>query len=91
MATVLVLGLSRPQPVASTVAVGRRPSRLALAVAARQRGSNENTNGLLRDYFPKGTDLAHVSPEELQPRSAESMTEARPVVTSRPEVPRSLV
>ena len=31
-----------------------------------QRGSNENTNGLLRDYFPKGIDLAHISPEELQ-------------------------
>lgn len=31
-----------------------------------QRGSNENTNGLLRDYFPKGTDLDHISPEELQ-------------------------
>ena len=31
-----------------------------------QRGSNENTNGLLRDYFPKGTNLAHISPEELQ-------------------------
>lgn len=30
------------------------------------RSSNENTNGLLRDYFPKGIDLAHVSPEELQ-------------------------
>ncbi|ORW92219.1 hypothetical protein AWB92_16615 [Mycobacterium sp. IEC1808] len=31
-----------------------------------QRGSNENTNGLLRDYFPKGVDLDRISPEELQ-------------------------
>ncbi|MDE0830964.1 MAG: IS30 family transposase [Vicinamibacterales bacterium] len=31
-----------------------------------QRGSNENMNGLLRDYFPKGTDLQHISPQELQ-------------------------
>jgi IS30 family transposase len=36
-----------------------------------QRGSNENTNGLLRQYFPKGTDLSGYHPDYLEYVSAE--------------------
>lgn len=35
------------------------------AYSSWQRGSNENSNGLLREFYPKKTDLALVSQEEL--------------------------
>lgn len=34
--------------------------------ASWERGLNENTNGLVRQYFPKGTDLTPITDEEIQ-------------------------
>lgn len=44
--------------------------------ASWQRGTNENTNGLLRQFFPKGTEFTHVSHHEL--REVVSLMNDRP-------------
>jgi IS30 family transposase len=50
-----------------------------------QRGSNENTNRLLRHWFPKSTDLAQFTREDLQ-RAADSLN-ARPRPTLDMQTP----
>lgn len=44
-----------------------------------ERGTNENTNGLIRQYFPKGTNFRNVNPEEIQ--QVQDMLNGRPRMT----------
>jgi IS30 family transposase len=54
-----------------------------------QRGSNENTNGLLRQYFPKGTDLQIWTAEQLALVAAE--LNDRPRYCLNDKTPRQLM
>jgi IS30 family transposase len=53
-----------------------------------QRGSNENANGLLRQYFPKGTDLTVHRPGHL--RAVENEINRRPRMVLADRAPADL-
>jgi IS30 family transposase len=53
-----------------------------------QRGSNENANGLLRQYFPKGTDLSVHHPQHL--RAVEGEINSRPRIVLADRAPIDL-
>ncbi len=59
-----------------------------------QRGANENFNGLARQYFPKGTDLAVHSPARVANVTPNSTTDREKASATTPQAsdspPRSL-
>jgi IS30 family transposase len=65
------------------------PVHFCPAHSPRQRGSTETTNGLLRQYFPKGTDLSRHTARELA--TAEMQLNSRPRKTLRWPTPDALV
>ena len=53
-----------------------------------RRGNNENSNGMLRQYVPKGVDLSIYTPEHL--RAVESMINQRPWAVLNDRTPADL-
>jgi IS30 family transposase len=51
-----------------------------------ERGTNENTNGLIRQFFPKGTDFNKVSKEEI--KKVQNMLNERPRAVNNYDTPK---
>lgn len=54
-----------------------------------QRGTNENTNGLIRDFFPKGTDFSQCTIEDVQ--TVETLLNTRPRKILNFATPREII
>jgi transposase, IS30 family len=80
-------GTEMARHTATTATLGA-PIYLCDSHSPWQRGSNENANGLLRQYFPKGTDLSIHTPQHL--RAVENEINNRPRHILRDRSPAEL-
>ncbi len=80
-------GSEMAQHLAITAALGS-PVYFCDSHSPWQRPSNENTNGLLRDYFPKGSNLSIHTPEHLL--AVENELNNRPRQVLRDQTPAEL-
>jgi IS30 family transposase len=81
-------GKEMAQHLEITAATGM-PVYFCHAHSPWQRGSNENMNGLLRQYFPKGSDLSRHTAEDLA--TAQMQLNTRPRKTLQWATPDALV